>query len=184
VLLGFGIAFRHLSSESGDIVMPLSDGTIIKRVNRQGGLEIIPFSPGQLQPASYDVKLSGEYRDLEGEHWQSSEHRMIPGEFLLAATEEWFRIPDNMIARIEGKSSWGRKGLIVHATAGFIDPGFEGNLTLEMANLAHRPIVLQKGALIAQLSFDLLDIAALRPYGHPLLGSHYQGDRGPQPSAL
>jgi dCTP deaminase len=98
-----------------------------------------------------------------------------PGEFCLGRTLEWVEIPDDIVARIEGKSSIGRLGLIVHATAGFIDPGFSGTLTLEITNLTRIPIKLYPGLPIAQLSFMGLDRAAERPYGHPDLGSHYQG---------
>jgi dCTP deaminase len=98
-----------------------------------------------------------------------------PGEFVLGRTEEHVAIPDDVVARIEGKSSLGRLGLIVHATAGFVDPGFSGTLTLEITNFNSVPIVLRPGLPIAQLSFMTLDRAAERPYGHPDLGSHYHG---------
>jgi dCTP deaminase len=98
-----------------------------------------------------------------------------PGEFVLGTTVEWVELPDDIVARIEGKSSLGRLGLIVHATAGFVDPGFSGTLTLEITNLTRVPIVLWPGKPIAQLSFMALDRAAERPYGHPELGSHYHG---------
>ena len=98
-----------------------------------------------------------------------------PGEFVLGSTEEYVELPDDLVARIEGKSSLGRLGLIVHATAGFVDPGFRGTLTLEITNLTRVPIKLWAGKPIAQLSFMTLDEAAERPYGHPELGSHYHG---------
>ena len=98
-----------------------------------------------------------------------------PGEFVLGRTEEWVELPDDIVARIEGKSSLGRLGLIVHATAGFVDPGWKGTLTLEITNLTRVPIVLWPGKPIAQLSFMTLDAPAERPYGHPELGSHYAG---------
>ena len=98
-----------------------------------------------------------------------------PGEFALGRTEEYVEIPDDVVARIEGKSSLGRLGLIVHATAGFVDPGFKGTLTLEITNLTRVPIKLYVGIAIAQLSFMALDAPAERPYGSPELGSHYQG---------
>ena len=100
-----------------------------------------------------------------------------PGEFCLGRTLEWVELPDDIVARIEGKSSLGRLGLIVHATAGFCDPGWKGTLTLELNNLTRVPIKLYPGGLIAQLSFMTLDRPALRPYGSPELGSHYQGQR-------
>jgi dCTP deaminase len=100
-----------------------------------------------------------------------------PGEFCLGRTLEWVELPDDVVARIEGKSSLGRLGLIVHATAGFCDPGWKGTLTLELNNLTRVPIILHPGLEIAQLSFMMLDQPALRPYGSPELGSHYQGQR-------
>ena len=100
-----------------------------------------------------------------------------PGEFCLGRTLEWVELPDDIVARIEGKSSIGRLGLIVHATAGFCDPGWKGTLTLELNNLTRVPIKLYPGLPIAQLSFMALDRPALRPYGSPELGSHYQGQR-------
>ena len=100
---------------------------------------------------------------------------MHPGEFVLGRTEEFVELPDDVVARVEGKSSLGRLGLIVHATAGFVDPGFRGTLTLEITNLTRVPIKLWAGKPIAQLSFMALDRPAERPYGHPDLGSHYQG---------
>jgi dCTP deaminase len=98
-----------------------------------------------------------------------------PGEFALGATQEWVELPNDLVARIEGKSSLGRLGLIVHATAGFVDPGFAGTLTLEITNLTRVPIVLWPGKPIAQLSLMALDRPAEKPYGHPDLGSHYHG---------
>jgi len=98
-----------------------------------------------------------------------------PGEFCLGRTLEHVTLPDDIVARIEGKSSLGRLGLIVHATAGFCDPGWRGTLTLELNNLTRVPIKLWPRLLIAQLSFMTLDQAAERPYGHEALGSHYQG---------
>src|SRR6202034_1231773 len=100
-----------------------------------------------------------------------------PGEFCLGATLERITLPDDIVARIEGKSSLGRLGLIVHATAGFCDPGWKGTLTLELKHLTRVPIKLSPGLPIAQLSFMTLDRPALRPYGSPELGSHYQGQR-------
>src|SRR5205085_10619189 len=100
-----------------------------------------------------------------------------PGEFALGATLERVELPDHIVARVEGKSSLGRLGLIVRATAGFCDPGWQGTLTLELNNLTRVPIKLYPGLLIAQLSFMALDRPAQRPYGSPELGSHYQGQR-------
>jgi dCTP deaminase len=147
-----------------------------------------------VQPASVDLKLGTSFRvfhnhrlpaiDLGNPPSGVTEHVQIeddanfvihPGEFVLGTTVEWVELPDDIVARIEGKSSLGRLGLIVHATAGFVDPGFSGTLTLEITNLTRVPIVLWPRKPIAQLSFMALDRAAERPYGHPDLGSHYHG---------
>src|SRR5689334_7904707 len=170
----------------------LSDGTI-RRLVDEGRIRIEPWDPALVQPASVDLRLGGSFRvfhnhraeaiDLRDPPTNLTEHVGIepgqpfvihPGEFVLGVTEEWVSLPDDVVARIEGKSSLGRLGLIVHATAGFVDPGFKGTLTLEITNLTRVPIVLWPAKPIAQLSFMTLDRAAERPYGHPDLGSHYQ----------
>jgi dCTP deaminase len=175
-------------------VSVLSDGTIRSLVEA-GRIVIDPWDPQLVQPASVDLRLGDTFRvfnnhkaaaiDLkqgppEGLTEQvtaSAEHGFVihPGEFCLGRTAEWVELPDDVVARIEGKSSLGRLGLIVHATAGFIDPGWKGTLTLELNNLTRVPIKLYPGLLIAQLSFMALDKPAERPYGSPELGSHYQG---------
>ncbi|HEU4656921.1 MAG TPA: dCTP deaminase [Capillimicrobium sp.] len=171
----------------------LSDGTI-RRLVDEGRIRIEPWDPGMVQPASVDVRLGNSFRvfhnhrtsaiDLREPPTNLTEHVTVadgqsfvihPGEFVLGVTEERVTIPDDVVARIEGKSSLGRLGLIVHATAGFVDPGFEGTLTLEITNLTRVPIKLYPGLPIAQLSFMELDEPALLPYGHPELGSHYHG---------
>lgn len=171
----------------------LSDGTI-RRLVEEGRIKIEPWDPGMVQPASVDLKLGTSFRVFHNhrlpaidlaqppsgvtEHVQIGESQSFvihPGEFVLGTTVEWVELPDDVVARIEGKSSLGRLGLIVHATAGFVDPGFTGTLTLEITNLTRVPIVLWPGKPIAQLSFMALDRAAERPYGHPDLGSHYHG---------
>lgn len=156
----------------------LSDHTIQRLV---GEMDLIcPFDQKKLQPASYDLTLE-HLLDLDGGLWYSKE--IMPGEFILGSTIEKVSIPANMVARIEGKSSWARRGLIVH-TAGFIDPGFVGNLTLEITNLGPKPVYLDKGIRISQLAFQFLDLPANRPYGHPELGSHYQFQEGARRSAI
>ena len=149
-----------------------------------------------MQPASVDLRLGDSFRvfhnhrasaiDLREPPANLTEEVVVPadesfvihpGEFCLGRTLEWVELPDDVVARIEGKSSLGRLGLIVHATAGFCDPGWKGTLTLELNNLTRVPIKLYPGLLIAQLSFMTLDRPALRPYGSPELGSHYQGQR-------
>ena len=171
----------------------LSDGTI-RRLVEEGRIRIDPWDAGMVQPASVDLRLGPSFRvfhnfrvesiDLAEPPTNLTEHVQVgpdesfvihPGEFVLGRTEEWVELPDDLVARIEGKSSLGRLGLIVHATAGFVDPGFKGTLTLEITNLTRVPIVLWPGKPIAQLSFMTLDRPAERPYGHPGLGSHYVG---------
>ena len=157
---------------------------------------IDPWDPANIQPASDDLRLGDSFRvfnnhkvtaiDLQNPPENLTEEVIVeqgeafvihPGEFCLARTLEWVEIPNDIVARIEGKSSLGRLGLIVHATAGFCDPGWKGTLTLELNNLTRIPIKLWPGLLIAQLSFMTLDAAAERPYGSDGLGSHYQGQR-------
>jgi dCTP deaminase len=171
----------------------LSDGTI-QRLVGEGRIRIDPWDPELVQPASVDLRLGDSFRvfhnhrtsaiDLRRPPENLTEEVIVPpedsfvihpGEFCLGRTLEWVELPDDIVARIEGKSSLGRLGLIVHATAGFCDPGWKGTLTLELNNLTRIPIKLYPGLPIAQLSFMALDRPALRPYGSPELGSHYQG---------
>jgi dCTP deaminase len=171
----------------------LSDGTI-RRLIADGRVRVEPFDDTMVQPASIDLRLGSSFRvfhnyritaiDLadppknitELVEVEDDESFVIhPGEFVLGRTQEHVELPDDVVARIEGKSSLGRLGLIVHATAGFVDPGFKGTLTLEITNLTRVPIILWPGKPIAQLSFMALDRPAERPYGHPDLGSHYHG---------
>ena len=172
----------------------LSDATI-RELIESGRIVIDPFDPSMIQPASVDIRLGNSFRVFHNHRIQSidlgdpprdlTEHVEIddtdgtfvihPGEFVLGRTQEWVEIPDDVVCRIEGKSSIGRLGLVVHATAGFVDPGFKGTLTLEIANFNSVPIVLRPGLPICQLSFMALDRPAERPYGHPDLGSHYYG---------
>jgi dCTP deaminase len=171
----------------------LSDGTI-RRLVEAGRIRIEPWDPALVQPASVDLRLGNSFRvfhnhrtsaiDLRNPPTNLTEHVAIadddtfiihPGEFVLGVTQEFVAIPDDVVARIEGKSSLGRLGLIVHATAGFVDPGFEGTLTLEITNLTRVPIKLYPKLPIAQLSFMALDQPAEVPYGSPELGSHYHG---------
>lgn len=144
-----------------------------------------PWRIGQLQPASYDVRLGRELRTENGmvldldEEWTGGKFRMAPGRFLLGHTEEYFRIPPHLCARVDGKSTIGRRGLAVHVTAGFIDPGFNGQITLELKNHSQvNDFMLEPGLLIAQVTFHRLTDVPERPYGHPNLGSHYQGQTG------
>jgi dCTP deaminase len=155
----------------------LSDGTILRLVE-DGRIRIDPWDPELVQPASVDLRLGGSFRVFHNHRTSAIDLRSPPtnpGEFCLGRTLEHVELPDDIVARIEGKSSLGRLGLIVHATAGFCDPGWKGTLTLELNNLTRVPIKLCPGLPIAQLSFMELDAPALRPYGHAGLGSHYQG---------
>jgi len=171
----------------------LSDGTI-RRLIAEGRVTIDPFDESMVQPASVDLKLGPSFRVFHNFRVESIDLAdppqgltelveisddepfvVHPGEFVLGQTAEFVELPDDVVARVEGKSSLGRLGLIVHATAGFVDPGFRGTLTLEITNLTRVPIKLWAGKPIAQLSFMALDRAAERPYGHPDLGSHYHG---------
>jgi dCTP deaminase len=173
----------------------LSDGTIARLVG-EGRIKIDPWDPGLVQPASVDLRLGDSFRVFHNHRVTSIDLReppanlteevkipqgeafvIHPGEFCLGRTLEWVELPADIVARIEGKSSLGRLGLIVHATAGFCDPGWKGTLTLELNNLTRVPIKLYPGLLIAQLSFMTLDRPAERPYGSAELGSHYQGQR-------
>jgi len=171
----------------------LSDGTIVSLVEA-GRIKFDPWDPELVQPASVDLRLGDSFRVFHNHRASAIDLRdppanlteevtplegepfvIHPGEFALGRTLEWVELPDDIVARIEGKSSLGRLGLIVHATAGFCDPGWKGTLTLELANLTRIPIKLYAGLPIAQLSFMTLDAPALRPYGSAELGSHYQG---------
>jgi dCTP deaminase len=171
----------------------LSDGTI-RRLVAEGRVRIEPWDESMVQPASVDLRLGTSFRvfhnhrisaiDLADppknltelvEIGDADSFVIHPGEFVLGSTQEHVQLPNDIVARIEGKSSLGRLGLIVHATAGFVDPGFKGTLTLEITNLTRVPIILWPGKPIAQLSFMALDQPAERPYGHPDLGSHYHG---------
>ena len=169
--------------------MILSDRDIVLSLNAE--LSIEPFTQGQLQPASYDVQLApflwvadkhrttaidlGDPPDQPpGEQVNFEEYVLHPGQFILGATNERVELGDQIVARLEGKSSLGRLGLIVHATAGYVDPGFKGHLTLELLNIAQIPIILRPHILIAQLTFHRISSPAQNPYGTPGLGSKYQ----------
>lgn len=151
----------------------LSDTTIRDKANSVETL-IWPWSDEQLQPASYDLLLE----DINGLFTDENPFIILqPGEFVLGSTKETVNLPSHIVGRIEGKSSWARKGIIIH-TAGFVDPGFKGTLVLEITNLSQDPIELRKGIRIAQIAFQFLDKPSQKPYGHPDLGSHYQNQEG------
>lgn len=141
-----------------------------------GGLVIEPAPEDQmLQPASIEYRVD----------WEAEDHRITlkPGEFRLVNTLERITVPDHLLVKAEGKSSWARLGLQVHATAGYVDPGFDGQVTLELKNLHHEnSIEITRHVVIGQFLVCRLSGPVLRPYGHPGLGSHYQGQTGTTPS--
>lgn len=170
----------------------------IEQAVRVGQVTITPFDPLSVQPASYDVRLDRYFRVFENSvvtHIDPKvEHPtklvevipgqpfvLHPGEFALGCTAEQLSLGDSLAARLEGKSSLARLGLLAHATAGFIDPGFSGQITLELASVANLPIMLWPGMKIGQICFQPLLSRAHVPYGEQR-GSHYQDQRGPTPS--
>ena len=177
----------------------LSDRTI-RRLIDEGRIGIEPFDPSLMQPSSVDVRVDRYFRvfrnsrypyiDVKSEQEELTELVEVgdeafilhPGEFVLGSTLERVTLPDDLVARLEGKSSLGRLGLLIHSTAGFIDPGWDGHVTLELSNVANLPITIYSGMKIGQLSFVQLSEAAERPYGSAGIGSKYQGQRGPTPS--
>src|ERR1700746_444783 len=180
--------------------MVLSDATIA-RLLADGRIEIDPYDAAPLQPSGGDVRRDRFFRvfhnnrypfiDVKVEQAELTElvevdedqHFVLhPGEFVLGSTLERIRLPDDLVARLEGKSSLGRLGLLIHSTAGFIDPGWDGHVTLELSNVANLPITIYHGMKIGQLSFMELSEPASAPYGSSTLGSKYQGQRGPTPS--
>jgi dCTP deaminase len=180
--------------------MLLSDRDITAEVDA-GRVVLQPFEAAMVQPSSIDVRLDRFFRVFENHRYphidpaaeQPDLTRLVetqgdeafilhPGEFVLASTYEVVSLPDDIAARLEGKSSLGRLGLLTHSTAGFIDPGFSGHVTLELSNVATLPITLWPGMKIGQLCFFRLSSPAEHPYGSARHGSRYQGQRGPTPS--
>jgi dCTP deaminase len=178
----------------------LSDRTI-RRLLDEGRIGIDPYAPELMQPSSLDVRVDRYFRVFRNSRYPfidvktqqedltelvevAAEEAFIlhPGEFVLGSTLERVTLPDDLVARLEGKSSLGRLGLLIHSTAGFIDPGWDGHVTLELSNVANLPITIYPEMKIGQLSFVQLTEAAERPYGSEGIGSKYQGQRGPTPS--
>ncbi|MFZ2756127.1 MAG: dCTP deaminase [Atopobiaceae bacterium] len=181
--------------------MVLSDRDI-KAELASGRIVIDPLVEANVQPASVDVRLGSNFRVF-----RNSTHTCIdplseqpdltesidvpegetfvlhPGQFALGTTYERISVPDDVLGKLEGKSSLGRLGLMIHSTAGYVDPGWEGELTLELSNVATLPIMLHPGMRIGQLSFERMSSPVERPYGCRELGSHYQGQAGATPSA-
>jgi dCTP deaminase len=178
----------------------LSDRTI-RRLLDEGRIEIEPLDEALIQPSSVDVRVDRYFRVFHNARYAYIDVKepqedltelvevddgtpfiLHPGEFVLGSTFERIRLPDDLVARLEGKSSLGRLGLLIHSTAGFIDPGWNGHVTLELSNVANLPITIYHGMKIGQLSFVQMTEPAETPYGAGELGSKYQGQRGPTPS--
>ncbi len=176
--------------------MILADASIRDQVD-SGRLGIEPYAAELVQPASVDVRLGTQFRVMRNSRLTHIDPAVAndalmetvevpdgepfvlhPGEFALGHTAESFELPDDLVGIVNGKSSLGRLGLQVHATAGFVDPGFTGVIVLELSNVATLPILLRPGMKVAQMVFQRLDRPAERPYGHPDLNSKYQGQRG------
>ena len=180
--------------------MILSDHSIREAI-AAGRIQLDPFDESLVQPASVDVRLDRYFRvflnhtmpvidvkkNLEEltrlvEIDEGNSFVLHPGEFVLGSTLERVALPVDLVARIEGKSSLGRLGLLIHSTAGFIDPGWDGHITLELSNVANLPITLYPGMKVGQISFLRMTTPADNPYGSTKVGSKYQGQRGPTPS--
>lgn len=166
--------------------MQLPDWRIAECI-ASGEIGLDPFVIDNIQPASIDIRLGDQFRTENGLLFGVRKglcEALYPNQFLLGHTLEHLSLPAWLAARVEGKSSIGRRGIAIHVTAGFVDPGFEGQLTLELKNMSTtKQFQLWPGMLIAQISFHELSDAARRPYGHPDLGSHYQGQTGPEGAA-
>ncbi len=180
--------------------MLLSDRDIKAEISA-GRVKVEPFDSAMIQPSSVDVRLDRFFRVFENHKYSvidpsieqsdltrevaveaNEEFILHPGEFVLASTYEVITLPDDIAGRLEGKSSLGRLGLLTHSTAGFIDPGFSGHITLELSNVANLPVKLFPGMKIGQLCLIKLSSPAENPYGSALYGSRYQGQRGPTAS--
>jgi len=178
----------------------LSDRDIRSEI-QSGRVAVEPFDEAMIQPSSVDVRLDKFFRVFENHKYsvidpsieQAELTREViaeddeafilhPGEFVLASTYEIITLPDDIAGRLEGKSSLGRLGLLTHSTAGFIDPGFSGHITLELSNVANLPVKLFPGMKIGQLCLIKLSSPAEHPYGSAIYASRYQGQRGPTPS--
>lgn len=164
--------------------MICSDVTIREQI-AQGRIRIEPAPEDwQYQPASIDLTLDNEFQSPYSDKKIVQDSYLVgAGDCVLATTAQTIEVPHDMVARVEGKSTWGRKFLMVHATAGFIDPGFFGSITLELINLSRVSQVVRRGSPIAQISFEWVDVPVARPYGTKALGSHYQYQQGVTPSA-
>lgn len=173
----------------------------IKEALEEGRIGIEPLDVTYIQPSSVDLRVGNAFRVFQNHRHQAIDPRapqedltklievpddepfmLHPGEFVLGSTLETVRLGDDIVARLEGKSSLGRLGLLIHSTAGFVDPGWQGTITLELSNVATLPISIYPGMKIGQVSFYQMTTSADHPYGSPELGSKYQGQAGPTPS--
>jgi len=188
--------------QPGEVPVVLSDRSIKEEIAK-GRIVIEPLDPSCIQPASVDVHLDHRllvfrnsrrpYIDIKQDLEDLTEPVEVagdvpfilhPGEFVLGSTLEHIEVPEDLVARLEGKSSLGRIGLLIHSTAGYVDPGWKGHLTLELSNVSKLPITLYYSMKIGQLSFLRLTTPAERLYGSPGLGSKYQGQREPTASRI
>ena len=182
--------------------MIFSDRTI-KEAVAAGRVIIDPYDEAMVQPSSVDLRCASGFRVFENHKYALIDPKapqedltvaveasddtpfiLHPGEFVLGSTLETIGLADDVVARLEGKSSLGRIGLLIHSTAGFIDPGFKGQVTLELSNVANLPIAIYPGMKIGQISFYELTTPAENPYGSPGAGSKYQGQSGATPSRV
>jgi dCTP deaminase len=180
--------------------MVLSDRSIKAEIEA-GRIVIDPFDEGMVQPSSVDVRVDRRFRVFHNARYPFIDVRqpmedltelvevegdepfiLHPGEFVLGQTLERVGLPDDIVARLEGKSSLGRLGLLIHSTAGFVDPSWNGNLTLELSNVANLPVTIYHGMPIGQISFMRMDAAVEHPYGSGEAGSKYQDQAEPTPS--
>ena len=182
--------------------MIFSDRTIKESI-ATGRISVEPYDESYVQPSSIDLRVDRYFRVFENHKYPHIDPRtrqedlttivevvedeafvLHPGEFVLGSTLERIRLGDDVVARLEGKSSLGRLGLLIHSTAGFVDPGFDGYLTLELSNVANLPIAIYPAMKIGQISFYQMTTPADNPYGSTEAGSKYQGQRGPTPSRI
>src|SRR5690554_7970567 len=173
----------------------------LKKLVDEGRLVIEPFDPASVQPSSIDLRVGNQFRVFANSRYpyidvkermddltelvevaEDEPFILHPGEFVLGTTLERVALPDDVVGRLEGKSSLGRLGLLIHSTAGYVDPGFNGYLTLELSNVANLPITIYPRMRIGQLSIFQMTSPAENPYGSGILGSKYKGQEGPTPS--
>src|SRR3954451_6570140 len=194
---------RDSPEADGAPFMSVLSARDIRAAIEAGSVAINPYDPQDLQPSSVDLHLDKSFRVFRNNRYAFIDVRapqpdltelltveedepfiLHPGEFVLGQTHEWVELPDDLVARLEGKSSLGRLGLLIHSTAGYADPGWKGNLTLELSNVASLPIALYFGMRIGQISFFKMSSPVERPYGSEALGWRYQGQLEPTASAI